>query len=658
MRRPDFFAPKSRPATILLLAALAYFCATAARDLQPFDSAEFALNAVQLGVGHPPGQPFYLLLGALFVRIAPIGAPWALSLFSAFATVLAIFVALRIARMLRGGESNVLDAILVGTACLLPGVWDMATRPEVYSLAALLLCAGVGLILTGSNRRIPAAGLLFGLGASVNPAMAVAIALSVAPALLAWLLQKPDRRKVLAFAGAVGAGLIGLLPYGILPILGAHPHGAVVWGEPLHGDSLRHYLAGRDYRSWHLTLDEFAHNLAAALAWLLHTGQLPLILLGAIGFLRSPLPIFARIIPVLATLFSLALIALNHPFLPTNPDYDGYLLPAVWLSAAGLPLLGLGGDKRPRDPSTLQAVSAVGQGRLIGHYMDELASHGLIGGQVLVTPLDFIVRNQYVHARTTMHKLLELGVVPVVNENDAVADDEIRFGDNDRIAALVAHLVDAEHLVLLTDTPGVFTADPRAHADASLIEEIVEIERFEDDAHPQPVQIGCHRRFIDQLGGRGAEHQGDSRQLRIDLDQREQVPSLFPAARKEEVLDNEIGRERLDAGQIERFAAGADAVALVLQQFPQQVENLRGIVDDENMGLLVNGDHGGAFRLRAGLGPKGSGRGRRRSPKGGDNWRGSRKGAGSRTDSFVRCQQASTILGRPVVARRGVREGR
>jgi glutamate 5-kinase len=144
--------------------------------------------------------------------------------------------------------------------------------------------------------------------------------------------------------------------------------------------------------------------------------------------------------------------------------------------AAGLPLLGLGGDKRPRDPSVLQAVSAVGQGRLIGHYMDELATHGLVGGQVLLTPLDFIVRNQYVHARTTMQRLLELGVVPVVNENDAVADDEIRFGDNDRIAALVAHLVDAQHLVLLTDTPGVFTADPRHVADASLIEEILEID--------------------------------------------------------------------------------------------------------------------------------------------------------------------------------------
>jgi glutamate 5-kinase len=144
--------------------------------------------------------------------------------------------------------------------------------------------------------------------------------------------------------------------------------------------------------------------------------------------------------------------------------------------AAGLPLLGLGGDRRPRDLTTLQAVSAVGQGRLIGHYMDELASHGLVGGQVLLTPLDFIVRTQYVHARTTMQRLLELGVVPVVNENDAIADDEIRFGDNDRIAALVAHLVDAEHLVLLTDTPGVFTADPRTDEHASLIEEIVEID--------------------------------------------------------------------------------------------------------------------------------------------------------------------------------------
>ena len=109
-------------------------------------------------------------------------------------------------------------------------------------------------------------------------------------------------------------------------------------------------------------------------------------------------------------------------------------------------------------------------------YRAELASHGLVSGQVLLTPHDFIVRAQYLHARQTLTCLLELGVVPVVNENDAIADDEIRWGDNDRIAALVANLVDADRLVLLTDTEGVLTGDPRVEHAASLIEVIHEID--------------------------------------------------------------------------------------------------------------------------------------------------------------------------------------
>jgi glutamate 5-kinase len=143
---------------------------------------------------------------------------------------------------------------------------------------------------------------------------------------------------------------------------------------------------------------------------------------------------------------------------------------------AGLPVLGLGGDRRPRDAVTLQAVSAVGQSRLVQVYNDELGAHGLVAGQVLIAPLDFMERRQYLQARGTLARLLELGVVPVVNENDAIADDEIRFGDNDRLAALVAHLVGAQLLVLLTDTPGVLTADPRIDASASLIEEILEVD--------------------------------------------------------------------------------------------------------------------------------------------------------------------------------------
>ena len=142
---------------------------------------------------------------------------------------------------------------------------------------------------------------------------------------------------------------------------------------------------------------------------------------------------------------------------------------------AGLPALGRAGT-RPRDPVTLQAVSAVGQIHLMEAYRRELEGHDLVAGQVLLAPLDFMVRAQYLHARGTLERLLDLGVVPVVNENDAIADDEIRFGDNDRLAALVAHLVGAELLVLLTDTAGLLTADPRLDASASLIEEIVEVD--------------------------------------------------------------------------------------------------------------------------------------------------------------------------------------
>jgi glutamate 5-kinase len=131
---------------------------------------------------------------------------------------------------------------------------------------------------------------------------------------------------------------------------------------------------------------------------------------------------------------------------------------------------------RPSDLATLQAVAAVGQHRLMRVWSDAFERHALASGQVLLAPLDFVHRSQYLHARQTLDRLLELGVVPVVNENDAVADEEIRFGDNDRLAALVAHLVGARLLVLLTDTAGLFTEDPRRNDGGSLIEEVVEID--------------------------------------------------------------------------------------------------------------------------------------------------------------------------------------
>jgi len=131
---------------------------------------------------------------------------------------------------------------------------------------------------------------------------------------------------------------------------------------------------------------------------------------------------------------------------------------------------------RPSDSTTLQALAAIGQHRLMRVYDDALGAEGLVAGQVLLAPLDFGHRGQYLQARATLRRLLELGVVPVVNENDPVADDEIRFGDNDRIAALVANLIGAELLVLLTDTEGLYDADPRRAPHASLVEEVRAID--------------------------------------------------------------------------------------------------------------------------------------------------------------------------------------
>ncbi len=126
--------------------------------------------------------------------------------------------------------------------------------------------------------------------------------------------------------------------------------------------------------------------------------------------------------------------------------------------AAGLAPLGL-----PRRPSALaaqQAAASVGQGLLVHRYTEELARHGLVAGQVLLTADDVTRRVHYRNAYRTFAQLLELGVLPIVNENDTVATTEIRFGDNDRLAALVAHLVHADLLVLLSDVDGLYDGVP------------------------------------------------------------------------------------------------------------------------------------------------------------------------------------------------------
>src|ERR1035437_3028905 len=131
----------------------------------------------------------------------------------------------------------------------------------------------------------------------------------------------------------------------------------------------------------------------------------------------------------------------------------------------------LGWHKRPKAVHELQPCAAVGQMGLVQVYESAFASHGLHTAQVLLTHDDLADRKRYLNARSTLTTLLELGVVPIINENDTVITDEIKFGDNDTLGALVANLVDADCLIILTDQQGLFTADPRKDASATLISE-------------------------------------------------------------------------------------------------------------------------------------------------------------------------------------------
>jgi len=149
--------------------------------------------------------------------------------------------------------------------------------------------------------------------------------------------------------------------------------------------------------------------------------------------------------------------------------------------AAGLTPLGLA--RRPRDLATQQAAASVGQGLLVATYTGVFARHGIRTGQVLLTADDLMRRVHYRNAQRTLNRLLELGVLPVVNENDTVATDEIRFGDNDRLAALVAHVIRAGALILLSDVAGLYDKDPREPG-AKLVSQV------DDPAELASVTIG------------------------------------------------------------------------------------------------------------------------------------------------------------------------
>ena len=145
--------------------------------------------------------------------------------------------------------------------------------------------------------------------------------------------------------------------------------------------------------------------------------------------------------------------------------------------AAGLSPLGL--SARPKDLALQQAVASVGQGLLVHRYSESFGKHGITVGQVLLTAEDMSRRSHYRNAQRTFAKLLELGVIPIVNENDTVATDEIRVGDNDRLAGIVTHLINADALVLISDVEGLMTAPP-GDVNSKLISEVKSFDDISD----------------------------------------------------------------------------------------------------------------------------------------------------------------------------------
>jgi glutamate 5-kinase len=175
--------------------------------------------------------------------------------------------------------------------------------------------------------------------------------------------------------------------------------------------------------------------------------------------------------------------------------------------AAGIQRLGW--KKRPGEMRLLQAAAAVGQMGLIETYEKTFSRHGLITAQILLTHDDLADRQRYLNARSTLAALLELGAIPVINENDTVVTDEIRFGDNDTLGALVANLIEADALIILTDQKGLYTADPRHAPEAELIEEgSAEDPRFEAMAGGAGSDIGKGGMLTKVLAARRAARGG------------------------------------------------------------------------------------------------------------------------------------------------------
>jgi glutamate 5-kinase len=233
----------------------------------------------------------------------------------------------------------------------------------------------------------------------------------------------------------------------------------------------------------------------------------------------------------------------------------------------------LGWVKRPKSVHELQAAAAVGQMGLAQAYDQAFHEHGLHTAQILLTHDDLADRKRYLNARSTLTTLLELGVVPIINENDTVVTDEIKFGDNDTLGALVANLIEADALIILTDQKGLYTADPRKDPAATLIAEAVAGEEsLEGMAGGAGTRVGTGGMITKVIAAKRAARSGAHTAIAsgrevdpiVRLAAGEAVGTLLVsqtqplAARKQWLADHLqlAGRLCLDGGAVDALKAG------------------------------------------------------------------------------------------------------
>lgn len=188
---------------------------------------------------------------------------------------------------------------------------------------------------------------------------------------------------------------------------------------------------------------------------------------------------------------------------------DGYEAVVVSSGAVAAGMKKLGLTEKPKDIILKQATAAVGQSSLMWAYERCFGSHGKKVAQILLTREDFSVRRRYINSRNTLITLLSYGIIPIINENDTVATDEIRFGDNDHLASLVAGVIEADLFVILSDVDGLFTDDPRKNPEAKLIECVGEITpELEEKAGGSGTIVGTGGMYSKILAAKRAVNNG------------------------------------------------------------------------------------------------------------------------------------------------------